>query len=182
MISDSVQKELQIGEILDFTLVESHEHLHLVCLLKHRLLFFDCKHLLNNFGSNDPADSRARYTDSIELNDSEAVKIYAPLKNDGQIIVSSATRLTLIAFDTWVSSLTAQFALEPPEQDQDCPVQDVNIHGTQAFVCYQSKNKGCTFVVYDLNSNAPEGPSVAFRALYADCDKVLQIHYVPPPS
>jgi len=50
VISDAVQKEAGLSEILDFTIVERQQpdYLYLVCLLKAgKLVTFDCKSLLN---------------------------------------------------------------------------------------------------------------------------------------
>lgn len=59
VIGDAVQKEFQIGEILDFTLVErqSPDYLYLICLVESgKLLIFDCKSLLVSQAAGLPHD------------------------------------------------------------------------------------------------------------------------------
>ena len=47
VISEAVQKETGLGEILDFTLVERHDLFYLVCLAKSgKLVILDCRGLL----------------------------------------------------------------------------------------------------------------------------------------
>lgn len=81
MIGEAVQRELAIGEILDFTLVERQQpdYLYLVCLLKSgKLIIFDCKNLTKNIsGIGHAEDIQVRYLSTIETNDHEAIKIFS---------------------------------------------------------------------------------------------------------
>lgn len=81
MIGEAVQRELVIGEILDFTLVERQQpdYLYLVCLGKSgKLIIFDCKNLTKNVsGIGHAEDNQVRYLNTIETNDVETVRIFS---------------------------------------------------------------------------------------------------------
>ena len=63
-ISKAVLNEMQVGQIIDFTIVERHkpECLYLVCLAKTKLFVFDCKTLLTR--RDEP---KVRYLRSFDL-------------------------------------------------------------------------------------------------------------------
>jgi hypothetical protein len=148
-----VQKEFFIGEILDFTLVERQQpdYLYLVCLVKSgKLIIFDCKNLIQNVsGLGHHDDNTVRYLNTIEVNDTEVVKLYAAemssnsrgyqnLQDDEcQVLLASTSKLSLVTFGMFDTE--SQTILDAPDTEVGCAIQDLFWRNSQAFVCYQSK-------------------------------------------
>lgn len=77
MISDAVLRETGLSEILDFTVVERKgpDYLYLACLGKGgKLVIFDCRALVTQ-GGNNIEDSHARYLTTLELADTDCIRL-----------------------------------------------------------------------------------------------------------
>lgn len=77
VISEAVLHETGLTEILDFTVVERRgpDYLYLACLGKGgKLVIFDCRALVFQ-GGNNLEDARARYLTTLELTDTDCMRV-----------------------------------------------------------------------------------------------------------